>query len=83
MKQQTPAPTPSASGYSLPLDDRLVAYAHADGSLSLERAEGGAVDLAPDAVEALAELLRLSSGLRSAARRRRSRAAYRARWGDA
>lgn len=72
---------PYTAGYAHQLDGGLVAYAHGDGSLSLERADGGAVDLPPAAVEALADLLRMSSALRTAARRRRSRAAYGARWG--
>jgi hypothetical protein len=73
---------PYATGYAHQLDADLVAFAHADGSLSLERVDGSAVDLPPDAVEALAELLKMSGALRSAARRRRSRAAYSARWGE-
>lgn len=73
---------PYASGYSLALGGDLAGHVHADGSLSLERPDGAAVDLLPAQVEALADLLKMSGNVRSMARRRRARAAYSARWGD-
>lgn len=74
--------SPYASGYSLPLADGITGYAHGDGSLSIEQRDGPALDLPVEVVENLEQLLRMSGGLRAAARRRRSRDGYTARWGE-
>lgn len=79
MKHATLAPAPLQTGYAAPLGDGVTAYAHADGSLSLEHAEGGALDLSPAAAAQLADLLGMASTLRAAARRRRARALYQQR----
>lgn len=71
---------PYASGYTLALPDGLTGHAHGDGSLSLQNRDGETAELTPAQVEGLAELLKLSSGLRAAARRKRARAAYSAKW---
>ncbi len=76
------APRPVASGYAMPLGDGVTAYAHADGGLTFEAADGGAFDLSPMATAAVAELLGMSGQLRAAARRRIARAAYQDRWED-
>lgn len=76
------APAGLASGYAMPLGDGVIAYAHADGSLSFEAQDGGAFDLGPVAVAQLADLLGASSAQRAAARRRRMRAAYQQRYGE-
>lgn len=73
-------PRPVASGYAMPLGDGITAYAHADGALTLESADGGALDLSPVATAAVAELLGMSGQLRAAARRRLARAVYHERW---
>lgn len=73
---------PYAAGYSLPLAEGIIGYAHADGSVSIEQRDGPALDLPVEVVEHLEELLKLSANLRSAARRRRARASYSARWDD-
>jgi hypothetical protein len=71
-----------ASGYTLALPDGLTGHAHGDGSLSLQNRHGEMAEFTPAQVEGLAELLRLASGLRSAARRKRARTAYSAKWDD-
>lgn len=76
-KPATPAPV--ATGYATPLGDGLTAYAHADGSLSLE-SPAGALDLSAVATRQLAELLQMSGAQRAAVRRRAMRAAYDERW---
>jgi hypothetical protein len=70
--------SPFATGYAAPVGD-LMAYAHADGSLSFEAPNGAAVDLTPEQAIQLAELLSAASGLRRAARRRRARTLYQQR----
>jgi hypothetical protein len=71
---------PSPSGYAAPLAEALTGYAHADGSLSIERQDGAALDLDPAATAALYNLLRAAGPLRTAAARRRARIAYTARY---
>lgn len=75
--REPPAPR---CGYALALDAEVIAYVHPDGSLSLERADGAALDLAPAQVEKLAEVLRLSAAARGQAARRRARLAYAVRF---
>lgn len=82
MKKPPPA-SPVVTGYAVLLGDGLTAYAHADGSLSLETADGGALDLSALATRQLAELLTMSGAQRAAVRRRVARAAYDARWKEA
>lgn len=71
----------NAAGYRLDLAEGLAGALHADGSLTLEAGDGRALDFPPAQVERLAELLALGAGLRSQARRRRSRASYADRYG--
>lgn len=71
---------PVTTGYALTLGDGITAYAHADGSLTFEAADGNAFDLSPQMTAALADVLGMSGQLRAAARRRLARAAYAERW---
>lgn len=85
-KLSTPSPqpaAPTATGYAVPLGDGMTAYAHGDGALTLEAADGGALDLSPLATRQLADLLTMSGAQRAAVRRRQARAAYADRWKEA
>ena len=75
-------PRPYAAGYTVALPEGLTGHAHGDGSISLQNRHGEFAEFSPEQVEGLAELLKLSSGLRAAARRKRARQTYAAKWDD-